>query len=87
MPESSLVPAEANFHSVAAEPEESGLADLGSVPLRDPGADDKLQVGLALPHGAPGTSYSARAALEPSLTSGEILQTFTARCIIFSPRM
>ncbi|XP_029869059.1 centrosomal protein of 131 kDa isoform X2 [Aquila chrysaetos chrysaetos] len=35
--------AEANFQSVAAEPEESGLADLGSVPLRDPGADDKLQ--------------------------------------------
>ncbi|NXQ93440.1 CP131 protein, partial [Sagittarius serpentarius] len=35
--------AEASFHSVAAEPEESGLADLGSVPLRDPGADDKLQ--------------------------------------------
>ncbi|NXV93073.1 CP131 protein, partial [Calonectris borealis] len=35
--------AEANFHSVAAEPEESGLADLGSVPSRDPGAEDKLQ--------------------------------------------
>ncbi|NXO47177.1 CP131 protein, partial [Aramus guarauna] len=35
--------AEANFHSVAAEPEESGLADLGSVPARDPGAEDKLQ--------------------------------------------
>ncbi|XP_032851610.2 centrosomal protein of 131 kDa isoform X2 [Tyto alba] len=35
--------AEANFPSVAAEPEESGLADLGSVPSRDPGAEDKLQ--------------------------------------------
>ncbi|KFW71614.1 5-azacytidine-induced protein 1 [Pygoscelis adeliae] len=35
--------AEANFHSVAAEPEESSLADLGSVPSRDPGAEDKLQ--------------------------------------------
>ncbi|NWQ97704.1 CP131 protein, partial [Burhinus bistriatus] len=35
--------AEANFHSVAAEPEESGLADLGSMPSRDPGAEDKLQ--------------------------------------------
>ncbi|KFQ63636.1 5-azacytidine-induced protein 1, partial [Pelecanus crispus] len=35
--------AEANFHSVAAEPEESGLADLVSVPSRDPGAEDKLQ--------------------------------------------
>ncbi|XP_009579484.1 PREDICTED: LOW QUALITY PROTEIN: centrosomal protein of 131 kDa-like, partial [Fulmarus glacialis] len=43
VPENSLVPAEANFRSVAAEPEESGLADLGSVPLRDPGAEDKLQ--------------------------------------------
>ncbi|XP_075627141.1 centrosomal protein of 131 kDa isoform X3 [Balearica regulorum gibbericeps] len=35
--------AEANFHSVAAEPEESGLADLGSAPAQDPGAEDKLQ--------------------------------------------
>ncbi|NXH71442.1 CP131 protein, partial [Hydrobates tethys] len=33
----------ANFHSVAAEPEESGLADLGPVPSRDAGAEDKLQ--------------------------------------------
>ncbi|XP_075025466.1 centrosomal protein of 131 kDa isoform X2 [Calonectris borealis] len=30
-------------NAVAAEPEESGLADLGSVPSRDPGAEDKLQ--------------------------------------------
>ncbi|NXW40014.1 CP131 protein, partial [Nyctiprogne leucopyga] len=35
--------AEANFHSVAAEPEESGLTDLGSVPSQDPEAEDKLQ--------------------------------------------
>ncbi|NWH55146.1 CP131 protein, partial [Fregata magnificens] len=35
--------AEANFHSVAAEPEESSLADVGSVPSRDPGVEDKLQ--------------------------------------------
>ncbi|NWS75682.1 CP131 protein, partial [Crotophaga sulcirostris] len=35
--------AEANFHSVAAEPEESGFADLGSVPSQDAGAEDKLQ--------------------------------------------
>ncbi|NWI27843.1 CP131 protein, partial [Sula dactylatra] len=35
--------AEANFHSVAAEREESSLADLGSVPSQDPGAEDKLQ--------------------------------------------
>ncbi|NXW08983.1 CP131 protein, partial [Fregetta grallaria] len=35
--------AEAKFHSVAAEPEESGLADLGSVPSQDPGAEDKQQ--------------------------------------------
>ncbi|KFP22843.1 5-azacytidine-induced protein 1, partial [Egretta garzetta] len=35
--------AEANSHAVAAEPEESGLADLGSVPSQDPVAEDKLQ--------------------------------------------
>ncbi|XP_074463769.1 centrosomal protein of 131 kDa isoform X11 [Larus michahellis] len=35
--------AEVNFHPVAAEPEESSLADLGSMPSRDPGAEDKLQ--------------------------------------------
>ncbi|NXT93712.1 CP131 protein, partial [Anhinga rufa] len=35
--------AEANFHSVAAEPEERSLADLGSVPSQDFGAEDKLQ--------------------------------------------
>ncbi|KAM9281409.1 centrosomal protein of 131 kDa isoform 2-T2 [Morus bassanus] len=35
--------AEANFHSVAAEREESSLADLGSVPSQDPGSEDKLQ--------------------------------------------
>ncbi|OPJ88436.1 centrosomal protein of [Patagioenas fasciata monilis] len=35
--------AEANFHSVAAEPEESGFTELSSVPSRDLGAEDKLQ--------------------------------------------
>ncbi|XP_064322982.1 centrosomal protein of 131 kDa isoform X6 [Phalacrocorax carbo] len=35
--------AEANFHSVAAEPEERSLADPGSVPSQDPGEEDKLQ--------------------------------------------
>ncbi|NWH64393.1 CP131 protein, partial [Geococcyx californianus] len=35
--------AEANFHSVAAEPEESDFTGLGSVPLQDAGAEDKLQ--------------------------------------------
>ncbi|XP_074463763.1 centrosomal protein of 131 kDa isoform X6 [Larus michahellis] len=30
-------------NAVAAEPEESSLADLGSMPSRDPGAEDKLQ--------------------------------------------
>ncbi|NXA35863.1 CP131 protein, partial [Eudromia elegans] len=35
--------ADANFHSVAAEPEEGVLADLGSLPSQDPGAEDKLQ--------------------------------------------
>lgn len=35
--------AEANFHSAAAEPEESGFTDLSSVPSRGPGAEDKLQ--------------------------------------------
>ncbi|NWW48311.1 CP131 protein, partial [Pedionomus torquatus] len=34
---------EANFHSVAVEPEEGGLADPGSVPSQDPGAEDELQ--------------------------------------------
>ncbi|NXV20307.1 CP131 protein, partial [Cepphus grylle] len=35
--------AEANFHPVAAAPEESSLADLGSMPSQDPRAEDKLQ--------------------------------------------
>ncbi|NXC42863.1 CP131 protein, partial [Penelope pileata] len=35
--------ADANFHSVAAEPEESSLAELGSMPSQDRGAQDKLQ--------------------------------------------
>ncbi|NXN06696.1 CP131 protein, partial [Indicator maculatus] len=35
--------AEANFHSVPAEPEESCPADLSSMPSQDPGAEDKLQ--------------------------------------------
>ncbi|KFP01496.1 5-azacytidine-induced protein 1 [Calypte anna] len=35
--------AEANFHSVAVEPEESSLAELSSQPSRDPRAEDKLQ--------------------------------------------
>ncbi|NXV45670.1 CP131 protein, partial [Uria aalge] len=35
--------AEANFYPVAAAPEESSLADLGSMPSRDPTAEDKLQ--------------------------------------------
>ncbi|XP_064006783.1 centrosomal protein of 131 kDa isoform X3 [Pogoniulus pusillus] len=35
--------AEANFHSVPAEPEEKGPADLVSLPSQDPGAEDKLQ--------------------------------------------
>ncbi|XP_054026574.1 centrosomal protein of 131 kDa isoform X5 [Dryobates pubescens] len=35
--------AEANFHSVPAEPEESCPADLSSMPLQDLGAEDKLQ--------------------------------------------
>ncbi|NXI69690.1 CP131 protein, partial [Anseranas semipalmata] len=35
--------ADANFHSVAAEPEESGLRELSSTPSQDHGAEDKLQ--------------------------------------------
>ncbi|NXN44186.1 CP131 protein, partial [Rhinoptilus africanus] len=35
--------AETNFSPVAAEPEESSLTDLVSVPSQDPGAEDKLQ--------------------------------------------
>ncbi|NXG65660.1 CP131 protein, partial [Hemiprocne comata] len=34
---------EANFQSVAVEPEENSLAELGSVASRDPGAEDTLQ--------------------------------------------
>ncbi|XP_068769693.1 centrosomal protein of 131 kDa isoform X8 [Struthio camelus] len=35
--------ADANFHSVTAEPEESTVADLSSMPSQDHGAEDKLQ--------------------------------------------
>ncbi|XP_053815967.1 centrosomal protein of 131 kDa isoform X3 [Vidua chalybeata] len=45
-PASSLTKAnntEANSPSAASEPEGSGLGVLGSVPLQDPGAEDKLQ--------------------------------------------
>lgn len=74
MPEDSLVPAEANFYPVAAEAEEKGLADLSSVPSQDPGAEDKLQVGLALPPEA----------LEPLPSSGEIQQTLLLQSLLFS---
>lgn len=47
--ENSLLPADANFHSVAAEPESSGLAELSSAPSQDHDVEDKLQVGLASP--------------------------------------
>uniref|UniRef100_A0A8V1AIV7 Centrosomal protein 131 n=1 Tax=Gallus gallus TaxID=9031 RepID=A0A8V1AIV7_CHICK len=36
--------ADASFHSVAAEPEASGLAELSPVPAQDRGVEDKLQV-------------------------------------------
>lgn len=81
--ENSLVPAEANFHSVAAEPEESGLADLGSMPSQDPGVEDKLQVSLALPRGAPGRGgFGAFVDFW-----GDVANSFTARCVVFSSRM
>ncbi|XP_062447436.1 centrosomal protein of 131 kDa isoform X4 [Rhea pennata] len=35
--------ADANFHSLTAEPEESALADLGSMPSQDHGTESKLQ--------------------------------------------
>lgn len=73
--ENSLLPADANFHSVAAEPEASGLAELSSTPSQDHGVEDKLQVGLALPRGVPGTNCSAGVALEPGFASVEIQQT------------
>jgi len=84
-PENSLVPAEANFHAVAAEPEESGLTELGSVPLQDTRAEDKLQVGLALPRGAPGTNCSTGAAAEPPSTSGEIWRALSLQGVLSSP--
>ncbi|XP_042749045.1 centrosomal protein of 131 kDa isoform X1 [Lagopus leucura] len=45
-PASSIIKAnnaDANFHSVAAEPEASGLAELSSMPSQDHGVEDKLQ--------------------------------------------
>ncbi|XP_052543744.1 centrosomal protein of 131 kDa isoform X3 [Tympanuchus pallidicinctus] len=45
-PASSIIKAnnaDANFHSVAAEPEASGLAELSSTPSQDHGVEDKLQ--------------------------------------------
>lgn len=84
MPDNSLVPAEANSPSAAAEPEGSDLAALGSVPSQDPGAEDKLQVGLAVPPGGPGSSCSASVTSEPSLASGETQKTHS---LIFSLRM
>lgn len=73
--ENSLLPADASFHSVAAEPETSSLAELSPAPAQDRGVEDKLQVGLASPPGAPGTNCSAGAALEPGFASEEIQQT------------
>lgn len=70
--ENSLLPADASFHSVAAEPEASSLAELSPAPAQDRGVEDKLQVGLASPRG---TNCSAGAALEPGFASVEIQQT------------
>lgn len=73
---------------MAAEPEESGFTELSSVPSRDPRAEDKLQVGLTLPPGAPGAGGSANVASEPPDGFwGDPVNSFTTRCVVLSPRM
>ncbi|XP_010006956.1 PREDICTED: centrosomal protein of 131 kDa [Chaetura pelagica] len=77
VPENSLVPAEANFQSVAVEPEENSLAELGSVASRDPGAEDTLQDGSSRETGGedlePVVTAASRA--QPKGTLNELLDT------------
>lgn len=83
--ESGLVPADANFRAVAAEPEASGPAGLSSVPSQDQGAEDKPQVGLASVRGAAGTRFSAGVALELGFVFLEIGQAVLLQGASSSP--
>ncbi|XP_030362283.1 centrosomal protein of 131 kDa isoform X3 [Strigops habroptila] len=69
--------AEANFHSGAAEPEESGLTDLVSVPLQDPGAEEKLQDVSSREMGAEDleTVVTAASRSQSKVTLNELLDT------------
>ncbi|KFU85906.1 5-azacytidine-induced protein 1 [Chaetura pelagica] len=68
---------EANFQSVAVEPEENSLAELGSVASRDPGAEDTLQDGSSRETGGedlePVVTAASRA--QPKGTLNELLDT------------
>lgn len=75
--ESALVPADANFHAVAAEPEASGLAELSAVPSQGQGAEDKLQVG-------PGALPALEGLPKLRFVSLEIGQA--SRCVCLSSR-
>ncbi|NXH22912.1 CP131 protein, partial [Bucco capensis] len=69
--------AEANFHSVPAEPEESGCTDLSSVPSRDPGAEDKLQDMSSIETGGEDleTVVTAASRTQSKATLSELLDT------------
>ncbi|XP_075297169.1 centrosomal protein of 131 kDa isoform X3 [Opisthocomus hoazin] len=69
--------AEANFHAVAAEPEESGLTELGSVPLQDTRAEDKLQDASSREAGGEDleTTVAAISGAQPKVTLSELLDT------------
>lgn len=79
--ESALVPADANFHAVAAEPEASGPAELSAVPSQGQGAEDKLQVGLV---SAPGALPALEGLPKLRFVSLEIGQA--SRCVCLSSR-
>ncbi|NWX94147.1 CP131 protein, partial [Nothoprocta pentlandii] len=79
-PASSIVKAnnaDANFHSLAAEAEESALADLGSLPSRDPVAEDKLQDVSSREPGGEDLEMVATAAsrAQSKVTLNELLDT------------
>ncbi|XP_051491092.1 centrosomal protein of 131 kDa isoform X3 [Apus apus] len=68
---------EANFQSVAVEPEENSLAELGSVASRDPGAEDTLQDVSSRETGGEDleTVVTAASRAQPKGTLNELLDT------------
>lgn len=78
---SGLVPADANFHAVTAEPEASSPVELSAVPSQGRGAEDKLQVGLAL---APGALPALKGLSKLGFVSLEIGRA--SRCVCLSSR-